>query len=152
MNLTNRKAKIIVDIFMTKFVILSFVRWFGNQGLIFHGIVGTFFGFFLAMHLYLNRKWIVSVTKAMIAKRMNKKSKQLYTVNTILLVVWLIAIVTGFLAIPSYAFDVESFWVFSRIHAVSSRLGGILIIVHVFQHLGQIRSYIGLKGAKQSHT
>ena len=143
--MSNRKAKIIVDIFMTIFLILSFVRWSGILGLIFHCIVGIIFSVFLAIHLYLNRKWIVSVTKNMLSKKANKKTKQLYIVDITLFAVWIVAIITGFPAIFSYAFGIESFYVFSRVHAVSSRVGGVLIIVHIFQHIGQIRSYVGLK-------
>ena len=37
----SRNTKIIVDIFMTIFLILSFVRWSGDSGFVFHAIVGT---------------------------------------------------------------------------------------------------------------
>ena len=143
--MNNRKAKIIVDIFMTIFVILSFVRWSGNGGLIFHLAVGTIFAVFVATHLYLNRKWVVAVTKSIKKRRANKKMKRLYVIDMILIAVWSIAIMTGFLAIPSFAFGMEAFWVFGRIHAVSVRLGSVLILVHIIQHWGQIRSYFRLK-------
>ena len=148
--MNNRKAKITVDIFMTIFVILSFVRWDGEIGFIFHAVVGSVFALLAAAHLYLNRKWVVSVTKSVIAKKANSKTKQIYIVDMILTVVWGIAIITGFLAIPSFANDVEAFYVFSRIHAVSSRIGAVIILVHIYQHLGHIRSYIGLKKKPKS--
>ena len=47
---------------MTLFVILSFVRWEGENGFIFHALVGTIFTLLVALHLYLNRKWLISVT------------------------------------------------------------------------------------------
>ena len=143
--MSNRKAKITVDIFMTIFVILSFIRWDGDGGFIFHAVVGSVFTLLVAAHLYLNRKWVVSVTKSVIEKKVNKKTKQLYIVDMVLMVVWGIAIITGFLAIPSFIGDVESFYVLSRIHAISSRIGAAVILVHIYQHLGHIRSYMGLK-------
>ena len=148
--MNNRKAKIIVDVLMTIFVILSFVRWDGNDGFIFHAIVGSIFTLLVAAHLYLNRKWLVSVTKSIIAKKANIKTKQLYIVDMILMVVWGIAIITGFLAIPSFVNDAESFHIFSSIHAISSRIGAVVILVHIFQHLGHIRSYMGIKKAKSA--
>ena len=143
--MNNRKIKIAVDIFMTIFVVLSFVRWSGNDGFIFHAVVGSVFTLLVALHLFLNRKWIVSVTKSIIAKKANSKTKQLYIVDMILIVVWGVAIVTGFLAIPSLVNEIESFYVFSRIHSVSSRIGAVIILIHIYQHLGHIRSYMGLK-------
>ena len=143
--MSNRKAKIIVDIFMTIFVVLSFVRWDSSGGFTFHAIVGSMFALSAVVHLYLNRKWVISVTKSIFAKKANKKIKQLYFVDVALIVVWDITIVTGFLAIPFFINDTPAFYVFGRIHAVSSRIGAALILVHIYQHLGQIRSYVGIK-------
>ena len=141
--------KIIVDIFMTLFVILSFVRWEGENGFIFHAFVGTIFSLLVALHLYLNRKWLVSVTNSIKTKKANVKVKQFYIVDMILIAVWGTAIVTGFLAIPSFLYGMEFFHIFSRLHAVFSRLGAIVILVHIFQHYGQILSYLGLKKANR---
>ena len=143
--MNNRKTKITVDIFMALFVILSFVRWEGETGFIFHALVGTIFTLLVVLHLYLNKKWLVSVTESIKTKKANVKIKQLYIVDMILIVVWGTAIITGFLAIPSFLYGMEFFRVFSRLHAVSSRLGAILILVHIFRHYRQIRSYLGLK-------
>ena len=143
--MNSRKAKITVDIFMTIFLILSFIRWSGNSGFIFHAVVGSIFTLLVAAHLFLNRRWIVSVTKSVIARRANSKTTRLYTVDVILMIVWGIAIITGFLAIPSFVNSAESFYAVGRIHATSSRIGAVIIIIHIYQHLGHIRSYIGLK-------
>ena len=130
---------------MTIFIILSFVRWSGNNGLIFHSVVGTVFSLLVAVHLYLNRKWVVAVTKSIKEGKANKKMRRLYTVDMILIAVWSVAIITGFLAIPSFVYGIEAFWIFSRLHAILVRLGGVIILVHIFQHWGQIRSYFRLK-------
>ena len=148
--MSSRNAKITVDIFMTIFLILSFVRWSGDSGFLFHAIVGSVFTLLVALHLWLNRKWIVSVTKSMIARKVNQKTKRLYIVDMILILVWGVAIITGFLAIPAFVNGIESFYVFGRIHAVSSRIGAVVILVHIYQHLGHIRSYTGLKKKPKS--
>lgn len=142
--MSNRTIKILVDIFMTIFLVLSFVRW-DTDGFAFHAVVGIVFSLLVALHLFLNRKWIIAVTKSIMEKKANKKVMQVYAIDMILIAVWGIAIITGFLAIPSFVFGLEFFYVFGRIHAVSTRLGAIFIAVHIFQHLGQIRSYFGIK-------
>ena len=49
----SRSTKIIVDIFMTIFLVLSFVRWNGDSGFIFHAIVGAACTlFFYLTHLH----------------------------------------------------------------------------------------------------
>jgi len=144
-NMSTRKVKITVDILMLIFVTLSYVRWSGNGGLIFHGIVGTVFAILVIVHLFVNRKWLVSVTKNMKAKKANKKTKRLYIVDTALVIVWAIAIITGFLAIPYFVNDTESFGVFSSIHGISSRVGGVIILIHIFQHFGHIKTYLKRK-------
>ena len=148
--MNNRKAKITVDILMTVFVVLSFIRWNGDSGFLFHAVVGSVFTLLAAAHLCLNRKWVLSVTKSVIARKANSKTKKLYIVDMILMILWGIAIITGFLAIPSFLNDVDFFYVFGRIHAVSSRIEAAVILVHIYQHLGHIRSYIGLKKKPKS--
>ena len=143
--MTNRRTKILVDILLLIFIILSFVRWDGTNGFIFHATVGSVFVILVLLHLWLNRNWIYAVFTAIREKRANKKLKQLFFVNMCLIVTWDIVIISGFLAIPSFIYDIESFHIFSRIHAVSSRIGVVLIVVHIIQHLGHIRSYLGLK-------
>jgi len=142
--MNNRKVKIVVDIFMSMFLVLSFVRWSGNDGLVFHSIVGTGFTMLMVAHLYLNRKWLVSTTKSIKEGKANKKLKQLYVVDIALIVVWSVAIVTGFLAIPWFVNNLEAFSAYSRIHSVTSRIGGVIILIHIYQHLGHIRSYLRL--------
>ena len=145
--MSNRSVKIIVDIFMTIFLVLSFIRWdAGNFA--FHAIVGIVFSLLVILHLYLNRKWVVSAANSIKAGKASAKIKRLFIIDMILIIVWGIAIVTGFLAIPSFVFGIESFYVFGRLHAVSSRLGAGIVVIHIFQHLGQIRSYLGLKKAR----
>ena len=146
--MNNRKAKITVDIFVIIFIVLSFIRWSGDGGFILHAVIGSFSTLLITAHLHLNRKWVVSVSKSIIAKKANCKTKQLYIVNMFLMIIWGIVIITGFLAIPSFVNGIESFYVFSRIHAISSRIGAVIIIVHIYQHMGHIRSYIGLKKKK----
>ena len=147
--MNTRKTKIIVDLLMVIFVLLSFVRWNGNNGLLFHGIVGTIFSLLVVLHLFLNRKWLVAVTKNIKAKKANRKTQLTYLVDVLLILVWGIAIITGYLAIPAFVHGNESFEIFSRIHGVFSRIGAGIILIHILQHLGHIRSYLGIKKSRK---
>ena len=142
---SSRAAKIVVDIFMTLFLILSFIRWDGNRGFIYHAIVGTACALFFTIHICIHRKWLKAVTRSVLDGKMNQALKWKYVIDVLLLAVWGIAITTGFLAIGYFAGGIEVMHVFSRLHAVSSRVGLGLVVIHVFQHLPQIMFYIGIK-------
>ena len=141
----SRNTKIIVDIFMTIFLILSFVRWSGAYGFIFHAIVGTACALFFTLHVCIHWKWIKAVTKSFFAGTLKEAIKWKYIINMLLLAIWGIALATGFLAIGYFSAGIESMAVFSRLHAVTSRIGLGLVVVHIYQHLPQIKSYIGIK-------
>jgi len=123
--------KIIVDILMTIFLVLSFVR-FDSDYPAFHFTVGIGCTIFFAAHIFIHRKWIKVVTKSCLVGKLKKSLKWKYIVNMLLLVVWGISIATGFLAIM---FDV------GNIHGLTARIGAGLVIIHIIQHWAQIKSY-----------
>ena len=55
---SGRATKIVVDIFMTLFLVLSFIRWDGGSGFVFHAIVGTACAIFFTIHIFIHRKWL----------------------------------------------------------------------------------------------
>jgi len=132
--------KIIIDICMTIFLILSFVRWDGDPT--FHFIVGTLCTVFFAAHIFVHRKWIKAMTKSCIKGKLKKTLRWKYIVNMLLLIIWSISIITGILAIGSYSFGIEWMAVFSSIHGITARIGLALVIIHIIQHWKQILSYI----------
>ena len=139
----SRNTKIIIDIFMTIFLILSFIRWNGDSGFIFHAIVGTACALFFTLHICIHWKWIKAVTKSAFDGKLNKTLKWKYMINMLLLVVWGIAIATGFLAVGYFLAEIEVMYVFSRLHGATARIGLGLVVIHAYQHLPQIKSYIG---------
>ena len=144
----SKTTKIIVDILMTIFLILSFVRW-EDSNFIFHAIVGTGCALFFTLHVLIHRKWIKAVTKSFIAGKINNALKGKYVIDMLLLAVWGVAIATGFLAVGYFSFEVEGMAAFSTLHAASSRIGLALAVIHVYQHIPQIKSYIGIKNRPQ---
>ena len=140
----SKGTKILVDLFMTVFLILSFIRW-ESSNFAFHAIVGVGCTLFFALHVCIHRKWIKAVTKSFFDGKLKKSLKWKYAIDILLLIVWGIAISTGFLAIGYFTGGIEIMYAFSRLHAVTSRIGLAFVIIHVIQHLPQIKSYVGIK-------
>ena len=141
--MNSKRTKIVVDILMTVFLILSFVRWEGTGGAVYHFVVGSACALFFAIHIFIHRKWIVAVTKSCVAGKMKKALLGKYVINMLLLVVWGISIITGFFAIGPFFSGVGGSGI-GRLHGIAARVGLVLVIVHIIQHIPQIKSYIGL--------
>ncbi|MCL2827825.1 MAG: hypothetical protein FWD99_03720 [Oscillospiraceae bacterium] len=142
----NKTSKILVDICMTIFLILSFLRW-EESNFLFHAIVGTVCTLFFALHICIHRKWLKIVTKSFLEGKIKKSIRWKYAVDILLIAIWGTSITTGFLAIGYFSAGIESMVVFSRLHGITARVGVALVVIHVVQHLPQIRSY--LKGKKE---
>jgi len=147
----SRATKIIIDILMTIFLILSFMRW-DDSNFAFHAIVGTGCTLFFILHVCIHRKWLKAVTKSFMSGKLNKPLKWKYAVDVLLLAIWGAAIVTGFIAIGYFSFGIEEMAVFSRLHGGTSRIGLVLIAVHVYQHIPQIKSYLGIKNKPNTNN
>ena len=143
--LNSKNTRITVDILMVVFLALSFVRWEGNPT--FHFIVGTGCTLFFALHVCIHQKWLKAVTKSFKAGKAGPL-KGKYIVDILLLAVWGTSIVTGFLAIGYYVYEVAGMSVFGRLHGVTARLGLALVVVHIYQHRAQIKLYLKMKKGK----
>ena len=143
--LNSKRTKIIVDILMVIFLVLAFIRWDGLGGAIYHIVVGTACAFFFAAHIFIHRKWIKSATKSCFTGKLNKTLRGKYIVNMLLLTVWSVAIVTGFIAIVPFLGETEGVSAWGRLHGVTARIGLGLVVIHIMQHMPQIKSYIGIK-------
>lgn len=141
----SRTTKIVVDILMTIFLILSFIRW-EDSNFLFHAVVGTGCALFFALHVCIHWNWLKAVTKSILGSKLNKALRWKYMIDALLLVIWAVAIVTGFLAIGHFSFGIEGMSIFGRLHGVTSRIGLGLVVIHIFQHIPHIKSYMGIKG------
>ena len=141
----NRRTKIIVNILMTNFLILSFIRWDGMGGVIYHIVVGSACALFFSAHIFIYKKWIKATTKSCFADKLSKALKGKYIIDILLLVVWSISIVTGFIAVVPFFRESVSGFVQGRLNGLTARIGLVLIIIHVVQHIPQIKSYFGFK-------
>jgi len=155
--MSNKRAKITIDILMTIFLILSFIRWEGIGGAIYHIIVGSACALFFSIHIFIHRKWIKATTRSCFAgklgfshkhgraKTLSKALRGKYIINTLLLIVWGISIITGFIAVLPFFAEAENMLGWGRIHGITARIGLVFIIIHVIQHIPQIKSYFGIK-------
>jgi len=142
--MNNKNTKVLVDLLMTIFLILSFVRW-EAANFAFHAIVGIGCTLFFALHILIHRKWIASVTKSCLAGKLNPSIKWKYIVNMLLLAFWAISIVTGFLAIIPFSDEAGGRSLWGGLHGITARIGLLLVVVHAIQHWPQIRSYLGIR-------
>lgn len=151
--LKNRSGRVITNILMLVFMIFSFLRWNGDPT--FHVVVGIACGLFFFIHFYMNRKWLRSVAKAFSAGKLRGSTKVRFMTNIALLVIWSVAIISGLIALEVYAGKLRTsdVRVFSRIHAISTRAGGLFVAVHVYQHIGAMKIYFKRSGKRRSiHT
>ena len=131
-----KAIKIIVDILMLVFIILSVIRWDGDPT--FHIVVGSGCALFFTIHFLLNIKPFTAMTKKF--GKLNLKMKSQYTIDLLLIVVWTVAIITGFIAIPFYL-DGETIYRIGRVHGIFARVGCGFSVIHLIQHYKQIISY-----------
>jgi len=145
--MNSTRTKIVVDIFMTTFLILSLVRWDGITGAAYHFFVGTACALFFAIHIYIHRKWIKACTKSFFEGKLNKALKGRYVVDMLLLIIWSVSIITGFVAITPFLNNTDTGIVSAvgRLHGLTARVGLVLVIIHIIQHIPQIKSYLGIK-------
>jgi len=143
--LNSRRTKIIIDIFMAVLLILSFIKWHGSGGAIYHIVVGTLCAFFFALHIFIHSKWIKATTKSCFTGKLSKTLRAKYIVDILLLVIWSISIITGFIAIFPFFSEADDGFGWGQLHGITARIGLILVIVHAVQHIPQIKSYLNIK-------
>jgi len=145
--MTIRTKRIIVDILMTVCFILSFdIRWPVLGGnLIFHIVAGSATAVLFAVHVWINRQWLISVGKSRRAGKLSKKTKRQYGIDIALLIVWSINIVAGLITMGYSIAEPGVSNGFRSLHSLTATVGLVLIIVHVIQHARTIRSYVGRK-------
>lgn len=127
---------------MMVFLILSFIRWDGTRGAIYHIVVGSLCAFFFTFHVVIHRKWLKATTKSFFSGKLNKALWGRYIINVLLLIVWNVSIITGFIAIAPFFAEGEAGQLWGRLHGITARVGLGLVILHIIQHIPQIKSYM----------
>ena len=119
--------KFVLDIAMATLFITFF-----NKNLVsfkFHIISGYLFTAFIIVHLILNKKWIINITKRLFDKKLKLRTKISYILSTFLLISIFSIILSGVLMMKAPNYDRLMFW--KMLHFGSSYLSIGLIGIHV---------------------
>ena len=136
----NGKTKVIIDILIFAILIIELVPT-EIIPVYAHYLLGLLFPVLLLIHIYLNRKWCITITKALISGKPNQKTKRQYRMDLLLLVLWTLVILSGFPAMGYAMGQGDEFVIYKHIHVILARIGSLVILIHLYQHKGQIRSY-----------
>lgn len=120
-------AKITLDIAMA----ILFITFF-NKTLIsfkFHVQSGKVFGLLILVHMILNRKWIINITKRLFDSKIKIRTKLSYICSLILLISIIFIIFSGMMMMTAPNYDRKMFY--KMLHFGASYLSVGLIGIHV---------------------
>lgn len=127
--------KIIVDIllFIVTFLLVN-IEITGN---LIHEILGITMAILLLIHIVTNWNWIKSVTKNF--KKVNKKTKVIYAVNLLTMIVYFGAILFGvIISHELFKFETSSNYKFVITHIIFGRLAIVVMLLHVGMHIDRM--------------
>ena len=95
----------------------------------FHIIGGYVFAVFILVHMLLNRKWIINISKRLFDKKLKLRVKISYVLSLILFISIISIIASGVLMMKAATYDRVMFW--KMLHFGSSYLSIALIGMHI---------------------
>ncbi|MGL5311939.1 MAG: DUF4405 domain-containing protein [Peptostreptococcaceae bacterium] len=119
--------KIALDIAMA----ILFITFF-NKNLIsfkFHIRSGCIFGIFILIHMFLNRQWIINISKRLFDKKLKLRVRISYIVSLLSLVSVVLIIASGVLMMKAPNYDRVMFW--KMLHFGASYLSIALLGIHI---------------------
>ena len=138
-----KKVKIFVDVLLLVVTIL--LTNIDISGRLIHEILGISMAILLMIHIFLNWNWIKQVTKNL--KKINKKTKMMYIVNIVTMLIYLGAIIFGIIISNKlFRFKTSSNIYLVITHLVLGRLSIIVMVIHIGMHLD--RMFIKVKSKK----
>jgi hypothetical protein len=133
------KFRFWLDLAMT--VVLCLLYSPESTSLPFHEIAGLVLGGALILHVLLNKKWVVTITKKIFSKDLKKKTRFSYLLNVILLIDMLAIMVSGIfiskVVLPNFRYFTNVNWM--PIHIVSAILGLVIVGIHIGLHWNWIK-------------
>lgn len=119
--------KIALDIAM----VALFVTFF-NIGLVsfnFHVRGGIIFGALILVHIIVNRKWVINITKRIFDKNLKTRTRVSYIISALLLVLVCTILASGICMMKAATYDRVMFW--KMLHLGASYLSIAFIGLHV---------------------
>lgn len=138
------KLKIILDIIMT-LIMLCLINS-NLTGVALHEILGIIIFFLFFFHKLLNFKWIKAVTGNLFKKSANTKTKWMYAIDLLLLILATLNVATGILISTFVLTEIEATDIYatSQLHHILAYLLGITLIVHIGFHWAYLRNSLKL--------
>ena len=136
-----KPVKIIVDIAMLVFVVLSLLRWSGDPT--FHIVVGSIFCLLFIVHFIINFRPFLKIAKNF--GKLKIQIKLQYIVDVLLMMIWTIIFAVGIFTTLNYLNTGTFLYGFGRLHGILGRIGCGFIGIHLIQHIKQILSYFKVK-------
>ena len=137
--------KIIIDILLLidTFVLVNM----DITGHLIHEILGITMAILLLIHIVTNWNWIKSVTKNF--KKVNKKTKVMYVVSLLTMIVYFGAILFGvIISHELFKFETSSNYKFVITHIIFGRLAIVVMLLHVGMHIDRMFSKVKNKKIK----
>jgi hypothetical protein len=135
----NNKVKTVYD--LTMLALLVVVYSVSATGILIHEILGLIIFVFFIIHLLYNYKWIKNVTKRIFDNSLNEKTKFMYLIDFLLLLMFIIVGMSGIM-ISKYIFKIGIKYFWGYIHIVSSALTVVLIGFHIELHFKTVNNAI----------
>lgn len=137
-----KKFKILLDVIML-FVYVFLMFGIELSGFM-HEILGIVICILFVMHLCVNRKTIVAISKGVLTKKVSRKVKILTTLDVLLFIIMPVSIVSGIL-ISKDLFNFSFGMNVVLIHQLSSYAGFIIMLMHIGTHAGYILTFFKIK-------
>ena len=140
-----RVFKIFIDILLLidTFVLVNM----DITGHLIHEILGISMAILLLIHIVTNWNWIKNVTKNF--KKVNKKTKLMYVVNILTMIIYFGAILFGIIISHElFKFETSSNYKFVITHVIFGRLAIIVMLMHIGMHLNRIFKKVKNKNIK----
>lgn len=133
--------KITLDIVMT----ILFITFF-NKNLIsieFHIISGCIFMVFMLIHMFLNRRLIINISKRLFDNKLKLRFKISYILSIFLFMAILVITISGMPMMKVLDYDKEIFW--KTMHLGVSYLSIALIVGHIVAYWKSIINILQIK-------
>ena len=140
-----RVFKIFIDVLLLidTFVLVNM----DITGHLIHEILGISMAILLLIHIVTNWNWIKNVTKNF--KKVNKKTKIMYIVNILTMIIYFGAILFGIIISHElFKFETSSNYKFVITHVIFGRLAIIVMLIHIGMHLNRILKNVKNKNIK----
>lgn len=137
--------KIIIDILLLidTFVLVNM----DITGHLIHEILGITLAILLLIHIVTNWNWIKSVTKNF--KKVNKKTKVMYVVNLLTMIVYFGTTLFGIIISHElFKFKTSSNYKFVITHIIFGRIAIIVMLLHISMHLDRMFAKVKNKKIK----